>query len=431
MNMNTINNLADTASTVAEIFEAFKGFVARPDNGDQEISEKLLTRVEDLLLVLVGLMETRSVTCAIVMTLQYARTHYNRSFVKLLQKFFDNMRVSDGEEEPKPVPRAERDKAWKMFKKQSGLGKAVFDGLKDRPLKDRLHEMRASGMSECVKHCIQALIIIGFMPEKAETILGSSVYNFVDVRMNAKSSPVDFVESVFHCIDWTVQCLIPAYTNEDWSLLWGRNEITELSAEYVKVTDAVSLMMQGRMDLAKKKHEYTTEGDILFAVEDLSLKYSMYLAGMRKDKTSMHYDTVTKRLINLNKLAGDIYSTLKETPLREKPFGILIYGDSGVSKSTVLNIINAQLCKANGFRCDNNSMVYLNSEEKFHSAYRTWHITFAFDDVGNTRPERTQENPLLQFIQFLNTMHFCALSPEADKKGKMQVLPKLGFATST
>nr|ULF99946.1 MAG: hypothetical protein [Marnaviridae sp.] len=434
MNMtgiNAINDIAETVTTVTALFEAFKSFLQRPGNKEQEISEQLLTRIEDLFLVVVGLSQAESFTTAMVLTLQYARTYYDKSFVSLLTRFFDQMRVSQlDDQEPAPIPREERRRAWKVFQRQAGSGLSLLEELRRKPLSDRMMEGRNNEMTQMMRHCVNALIIIGFMPEKAESILTTSVYRFIDVRMNPKADGLDFLESVFHCVDWVVQCLIPAYEQEDWSLLWGKNEIADLSDSFVKAQDAVMLMMQGRMDLVKKKYEFTTEGDVLFFVEDLALKYSMYLSSMKKDKTSMHFDTVTKRLVVLHKLAGDIYATLKETPLREKPFGILIHGDSGVSKSTVLNIINGQLCAANGFKCDNNSMVFLNAEEKFHSAYRTWHITFVFDDVGNTRPERTQENPLLQFIQFLNTMHFTALSPEADKKGKMQVLPKLGFATS-
>jgi hypothetical protein len=50
--------------------------------------------------------------------------------------------------------------------------------------------------------------------------------------------------------------------------------------------------------------------------------------------------------------------------------------------------------------------------------------------MGNTRPEKCEGNPLFVLIQFINNMHCSALSPEADKKGKMDIRSKIVIVTS-
>ena len=428
--LKLFNEVSQVAETVSELMDTLKTFVHRPGNEGLDMSENIMTRVEDLLLVVIGLSQSESITTSMVLVLQYARTHTNRSYVLLLKKFFEQMRIdkNDGEG-PQPIPKTDIKASLKGIKKQSRM-KEISDNLKEMDNKQRLSTLRNTDLAEFTRHAINALIVIGLCPEKAETVLGSTLYDFCSVKMTPKDNKMDFLESVFHCIDWVVNSLKPAITKRDWSLLVGKDELLELNSNYTKSLDAVGLMMVGKMNKVREKYDLTTENDILFLVEETAMAHSVFLASMNKKSKGIHYELATKRVITLNKLVLDIYATIKETPIRVKPFGILVYGNSGVSKSTLVPILNQQICFANDFRCDKDSVVYMNGEDSYQSEYRTHHVTFVFDDMSNSKPERTVDNPLMKLIQFLNNMHINALSPEADKKGKMQVLPKVGFVTT-
>jgi hypothetical protein len=435
--LKLFNEVSQVAETVSELMDTLKKFVHRPGNEELDMSENIMTRVEDLLLVVIGLSQSESITTSMVLVLQYARTHTNRSYVLLLKKFFEQMRIDkhDGEG-PQPISKSEIKSSLKGIKKQAEKEKKsvtmeeIVTNFKEMDNKQRLTTLRNTDLAEFTRHAINALIVVGLCPQKAETVLGSTLYDFCSVKMTPKDNKMDFLESVFHCIDWVVNSLKPAIKNGDWSLLVGKDELLELNSNYTKSLDAVGLMMVGKMNKVKEKYKLTTENDILHLVEETAMAHSVFLASMNKKSKGIHYELATKRVITLNKLVLDIYATIKETPIRVKPFGVLVYGNSGVSKSTLVPILNQQICFVNEFRCDKDSVVYMNGEDAYQSEYRTHHVTFVFDDMSNSKPERTVDNPLMKLIQFLNNMHINALSPEADKKGKMQVLPKVGFVTT-
>jgi hypothetical protein len=422
--------VGQVAETISELMSAFKAFVDRPGNEEQDLSEKMLTRVEDLFLVVVGLSQSQSITTSMILVLQYARTYTNKSFVLLIKKFFTSMRIDqhDGQG-PQPIPRKSIKFSLRNAKKNGGMDDLITS-FKGMSAKEKLYAVRSSELTEFTRHAINALMVIGLCPEQAETVLGTTLYEFVGSKMSPKSSKMEFLESIFHCADWVTASLLPAVEKKDWSLLIGKDELMELNKNYAQAIDMVDLMMAGKMAKVREKYEVQQENDVLFFVEETAMAHSVYLSSMNKKKSSLHYETATKRVVTLNKLILDIHVTLKETPIRVKPFGLLIYGDTGVSKSTLVTIFNQQICFANKFKCDKNSVVYMNGDDAYQSEYRTFHITFVFDDMANTMPERTVDNPLMKLIQFLNNMHIHALSPEADKKGKMQVLPKIGFVTT-
>lgn len=432
------SEVGQVAETISELMAAFKSYVERPGNQEQDLTERMLTRVEDLFLVVVGLSQSQSITTSMILVLQYARTYTNKSFVLLIKKFFSSMRIDKGDGAgPQPIPKKTIKFSLRSAKKNGGPkegGKKKMDDLietfKGMSSKEKLYAVRASELTEFTRHAINALMVIGLCPEQADTVLGTTLYEFVGSKMSPKDSKMDFLESIFHCTDWVTASLLPAVARKDWSLLIGKDELMELNKNYAKAIDMVDLMMAGKMKRVREKYKIQLENDVLFFVEETAMAHSVYLSSMNKKKSSLHYETATKRVVTLNKLILDIHVTLKETPIRVKPFGLLIYGDTGVSKSTLVTIFNQQICFANNFKCDKNSVVYMNGDDAYQSEYRTFHVTFVFDDMANTMPERTVDNPLMKLIQFLNNMHIHALSPEADKKGKMQVLPKVGFVTT-
>eukprot|EP00997_Jenningsia_sp_PLL12_P006455 NODE_2_length_7688_cov_137.261422_g1_i0.p1 GENE.NODE_2_length_7688_cov_137.261422_g1_i0~~NODE_2_length_7688_cov_137.261422_g1_i0.p1 ORF type:complete len:1630 (+),score=120.67 NODE_2_length_7688_cov_137.261422_g1_i0:290-4891(+) len=126
----------------------------------------------------------------------------------------------------------------------------------------------------------------------------------------------------------------------------------------------------------------------------------------------------------------DLEATWRAAGLRVKPFAVLIRGGSSVGKSTLAITCNHVIAKTNGFSEGKQYTVTINGSDKYQSDYRSHHVCVIFDDMGNTRPEKCAENPLFVLIQFINNMHVCALSPEAEKKGKMDVRAKIVLVTT-
>jgi hypothetical protein len=116
--------------------------------------------------------------------------------------------------------------------------------------------------------------------------------------------------------------------------------------------------------------------------------------------------------------------------MRKAPFGVLLYGGSGVGKSSIVNIIVRTLLAHNNFDAGNNSVITLNEADKYQSEFRTHHNGVIFDDLCNTRSSKTTENPLNKVIQFNNNVPIAALNPVADMKGNVMIEPNVLCATT-
>lgn len=120
----------------------------------------------------------------------------------------------------------------------------------------------------------------------------------------------------------------------------------------------------------------------------------------------------------------------KKEGIREKPYGMLLFGSSGVGKSAIANALTRYVLQVNGFDYSPRAVTSLNMEDKYQSEFATHHQGVIFDDICNTALDRTDGSPTLPVIMFLNNMTMAALNANADMKGKVMIEPKIVTATT-
>jgi len=120
----------------------------------------------------------------------------------------------------------------------------------------------------------------------------------------------------------------------------------------------------------------------------------------------------------------------KKEGIREKPYGILLFGSSGVGKSAIANSLTRFVLQSNGFDYSPRAVTSLNMEDKYQSEFASYHQGVIFDDICNTALDRTDGSPTLPVIMFLNNMTMAALNANADMKGKVMIEPKIVTATT-
>ncbi len=120
----------------------------------------------------------------------------------------------------------------------------------------------------------------------------------------------------------------------------------------------------------------------------------------------------------------------KKEGIREKPYGILLYGGSGVGKSAIANALTRYVLQVNDFDYSPRAVTSLNMEDKYQSEFATHHKGVIFDDICNTALDRTDGSPTLPVIMFLNNMTMAALNANADMKGKVMIEPMVVTATT-
>jgi hypothetical protein len=120
----------------------------------------------------------------------------------------------------------------------------------------------------------------------------------------------------------------------------------------------------------------------------------------------------------------------KRDYIREKPYGILMYGGSAVGKSAMSNSLIRYVLEVNGMDSSPRSIIVLNEFDKFQSEYRTHHSGVIFDDLCNGNPDKNDGNPLMKVIQFINNAPQAALNPNVEMKGNVMIEPRVVLATT-
>jgi len=120
----------------------------------------------------------------------------------------------------------------------------------------------------------------------------------------------------------------------------------------------------------------------------------------------------------------------KKEGIRVKPYGVLLYGGSGVGKSAIANALTRFVLQSNGFDYSPRAVTSLNMEDKYQSEFATHHKGVIFDDICNTALDRAEGSPTLPVIMFLNNMTMAALNANAEMKGKVMIEPMVVTATT-
>lgn len=137
----------------------------------------------------------------------------------------------------------------------------------------------------------------------------------------------------------------------------------------------------------------------------------------------------TGYMVNLKRMGVDRSLQQKER-MREKPFGLLLYGEPGVGKSAIIMPLMHLAVVLAGGSGDPSRCIVMNPEDSFQSEYRTDVEGVVIDDVCQMNTKYMQNNPHTMIIQFLNNVPMAALMPEAEKKGKVMIRPQFVAVTT-
>jgi hypothetical protein len=272
------------------------------------------------------------------------------------------------------------------------------------------------------------LTMVGMMPEglDKENKYVDELFKVIHFKTVSKQSESIF-DHLFSSLDWMADSVIPAVSTGDWGLLFSDSDGVELDVMYRNSCDMISKNISGMMEQNFELYGIKSEADMLVYVMKTVEAHAAV-----KDRTTdkAMQKEMLQRMIRLDKLCNDVQSHWHSHGSREQPFALLFRGPSSVGKTALSNIANHTICQACNFPQGEEYTCTLNGNDKYQSEYRSQHICVIFDDMGNTKPERAESNPLFILIQFINSMHCCALNAEADKKGKNDIRAKVVIATT-
>lgn len=273
-------------------------------------------------------------------------------------------------------------------------------------------------------------VMSGMAPDKLEDGMLNDIYKSLPFNPAMASKKGTVLEFVFRTLDWVTDSVIPAIDKRDWSLMLTDSDTAKLDEAYRATVDMVNRSIAGQMDFIETTYGVGSEAEIYTYLVKTCEAHKSYAAKLPKDDPRRK--EVLVRLMRLDKISSDYTATWHEKGLREKPFAFFMRGGTSVGKSTAAGIVAHAICAANRLPEGKEYRCALNGNDKYQSEFKSQHVYVLFDDVGNSKPEVNDNDPISLVIQFINNVHCAALNAEADKKGKNDIRCKIvGMTTNT
>lgn len=273
------------------------------------------------------------------------------------------------------------------------------------------------------------LLTAGMLEEKTSTTVIKEFLKILPMRL-VQSKSKSIFHYLFSTLDWIVDCVVPACTTGDMSLLIRDEKTAALDESYRIACDAVRRSMSGQIASVKELYGIGSEAEILTFLQEVSEAHAKYKQFIEKD--DVRRKEIQLRLLSLDKLVVDFTATWHDKALREKPYTFMLVGGSSVGKSTLAGIIAHVICTINDIPQGKEYFCTLNANDKYQSEFRSNMTYVLLDDVGNTRPEMTEVNPCDTVIKWSNNVHCAALSADVEMKGKNDIRVNiLGITSNT
>lgn len=382
------------------------------------VGKALFKRLDQLLILILDLRNRSSLQDMILPIMQYLGTLTNESISQKFMEWIYRIALTDSSghasvEEWEPI--IDNDSGDPPMRAEGGWFESNWQVLTQGKF-----GMKLAGI-------INVLIMAGLMPEKTQSKLTEETFKILQVQALRKKSPSIF-HHVFTTLDWMVDSVVPAFATGNFALLFTDADEAEIDQMYINSLDMAHKNVTGQMDLVKEKYGVSDEAEMLVYIMKTSAAHMA--VQKRSNGDSSYKREIVTRLIKLDKVSSDIQAYWHASGMRIKPYAVLFRGPSSVGKSTLATIAHHAICQANDFPQEKEYCCTINGSDKYQSEYRSQHICVIFDDMGNTRPEKAEGNPLFTLIQFINNMHCAALSPEAEKKGKNDIRSKIVLVTT-
>lgn len=116
--------------------------------------------------------------------------------------------------------------------------------------------------------------------------------------------------------------------------------------------------------------------------------------------------------------------------MRFAPFTVYIWGDSGRGKSSVAQILMADLLRAAGVDPDPKNTAIIKESDKYDSSLKGHTYGIFYDDCGNTNPQFLDKSPTDRILDINNNMTTYANKADLHEKAKIEIRPRVFIITS-
>ncbi|APG78606.1 hypothetical protein 1 [Beihai paphia shell virus 2] len=406
---NNINNVKEAIKYKGTDYDSFE--------------DNLIARIEDIVALVTGLSSSKTFGGFLSVIHLYLRTHYPKPVSKKIMEWINDIFGATSAYVERKAGE------FGLLDHQSGVADEFEDKLKNiRSLLQTWKTHRHGELSKNLCNIVNILVTFGVVPNWDKDPLTLGKFQLFKARAwDVQKESGSFIEVILDTVVFFLERGYAALVNNDMSLLlYSDTESYDYENEYSTIVSILPLLEAGKLSELKSEN-FKNDQDFEVRLEALIARTFEKL----RTETSPHMrNTLTNKLITLKKTRTALIMNQKSSCVREKPFGVLVYGGSSVGKSSINATMIKVLLSHNNYPSSKKHVVTLNDSDKFQSEYRAYHTAVTLDDFGNTRAEHYTECPTNKIIDFLNNVPKAALNPNVELKGNVMIQPKIVTVTT-
>lgn len=251
--------------------------------------------------------------------------------------------------------------------------------------------------------------------------------NFELFAVKAQEKHVSAVDLMDALIDTVVYFAEGAYmcyqTGSLKPLLFSTSEVVEIQESYIKIMSQWEYARNGNLSKFTDTTEAQFDHDLGEIVTKLCDLYKTMPNGVEKKIIQQKWEALAR-------VQAEWTAVRVAGGLRAAPFSGKLYGDSGVGKSTLADIIMSTILKASNVPCTSEFVATLNEADAYDSNYRSFITGIKIDDYGNSKSQFWDKSPSDQIIRIVNNIRETAVMADVANKGKITIEPKALVVTT-
>lgn len=198
---------------------------------------------------------------------------------------------------------------------------------------------------------------------------------------------------------------------------------------YVKIFDKCREIQRRSLLLQNPEANGFTESEFRSDLDNVIEKLqNIDKHSFRLDKEDVK--SVKLLLNSMLMLRDDINTKSAARMNRKAPFGILVFGDSGIGKTTITSILCAFYAKYKHLPTGAEFRYTVNPAAKYWDGFLTSQHTVILDDIACEDPSLNDPKSLNVIIQLMNNQAFCPDQASLELKGTTPVRCQLVVATT-
>jgi len=335
-----------------------------------------------------------------------------------------------------------------------------------------LFKMRYKG-SLCVKAITQAKLYINkLFPDDEVEIQSNDVLKqargLLTAWKNIQRSPL--LEKIYKCICYCLSfSLFESVGVSMDSLNYSKLEQSIMKKKFYNKTDFAYVLCDTLLFIVERGYQVYKTGDVntifhcggtykdIFEKCELLIRQSRLITDPEAhgftesefrsnlDDTIEKLQSVTKHATLLEKYERDFAKSKLDEMLmvrddlttrqqgrksRKAPFGVLLYGDSGIGKSFITEMLCIFFATYVGLGLDSSYRYTRNPKAKYWDGYVSSCHTIILDDVACERPTLNDTSSVDEILQIMNNAAFCPDQAALQDKGRTPMRAKLVVATT-